>query len=169
MRSPAPGRGLTCGGQVGGYLVTWAWPRRLGRAQPAPARQAPRDAGKGGRGGTGGWERGLRPLTMVEKRFSKFLQKLAFSGAGHRYKPLERGELDTLVSLGDLPPGVRPDPPSTPVHPPRPHPRAAGCAPPPRPPRPALEESRLHSNACARSCPGPGAAGSPSCVSPFCG
>uniref|UniRef100_A0A5F5PXJ5 Calcium-transporting ATPase n=1 Tax=Equus caballus TaxID=9796 RepID=A0A5F5PXJ5_HORSE len=36
---------------------------------------------------------------MVEKRFSKFLQKLAFSGAGHRYEPLERGELDTLVDL----------------------------------------------------------------------
>lgn len=35
--APPRGRGLTCGRQVGGYLVTWAWPGRLGRAQPAPA------------------------------------------------------------------------------------------------------------------------------------
>ncbi|KAM8776648.1 calcium-transporting ATPase type 2C member 2 isoform 2-T2 [Rhynchonycteris naso] len=33
---------------------------------------------------------------MVETRFSKFLQKLGFSGAGHQYEPLERGELETL-------------------------------------------------------------------------
>ena len=35
--APPRGWGLTCGRQVGGYLVTWAWPGRLGRAQPAPA------------------------------------------------------------------------------------------------------------------------------------
>ncbi|XP_058384367.1 calcium-transporting ATPase type 2C member 2 isoform X2 [Diceros bicornis minor] len=34
---------------------------------------------------------------MVEKRFSKFLQKLSFSGAGRQYEPLERGELETLI------------------------------------------------------------------------
>ncbi|XP_032342772.1 calcium-transporting ATPase type 2C member 2 isoform X2 [Camelus ferus] len=34
---------------------------------------------------------------MVEGRFSKFLQKLTFSGAGHQYEPLERGELETLI------------------------------------------------------------------------
>uniref|UniRef100_A0A671ERV7 Calcium-transporting ATPase type 2C member 2 n=1 Tax=Rhinolophus ferrumequinum TaxID=59479 RepID=A0A671ERV7_RHIFE len=33
---------------------------------------------------------------MVETRFSKFLQKLGFSRAGHQYEPLERGELETL-------------------------------------------------------------------------
>ncbi|XP_011368596.1 calcium-transporting ATPase type 2C member 2 [Pteropus vampyrus] len=33
---------------------------------------------------------------MVETRFSRFLQKLGFSGAGHQYEPLERGELETL-------------------------------------------------------------------------
>ncbi|XP_059761251.1 calcium-transporting ATPase type 2C member 2 isoform X2 [Balaenoptera ricei] len=34
---------------------------------------------------------------MVEGRFSKFLKKLAFSGAGHQYQLLERGELETLI------------------------------------------------------------------------
>ncbi|XP_072823941.1 calcium-transporting ATPase type 2C member 2 isoform X2 [Vicugna pacos] len=34
---------------------------------------------------------------MVEGRFSKFLQKLTFSGAGHQYEPLERGELESLI------------------------------------------------------------------------
>ncbi|XP_057569559.1 calcium-transporting ATPase type 2C member 2 isoform X3 [Hippopotamus amphibius kiboko] len=34
---------------------------------------------------------------MVEGRFSKFLQKLAFSSAGHQYQLLERGELETLI------------------------------------------------------------------------
>uniref|UniRef100_A0A8C3W912 Calcium-transporting ATPase n=1 Tax=Catagonus wagneri TaxID=51154 RepID=A0A8C3W912_9CETA len=34
---------------------------------------------------------------MVEGRFSKLLQKLAFSRAGHQYEPLERGELETLI------------------------------------------------------------------------
>ncbi|XP_019490363.1 PREDICTED: calcium-transporting ATPase type 2C member 2 [Hipposideros armiger] len=33
---------------------------------------------------------------MVETRFSKFLQKLGFSRAGHQYEALERGELETL-------------------------------------------------------------------------
>ncbi|XP_036130363.1 calcium-transporting ATPase type 2C member 2 [Molossus molossus] len=33
---------------------------------------------------------------MVETRFSKFLQKLGFSGADHQYEPLETGELETL-------------------------------------------------------------------------
>ncbi|XP_016021411.2 calcium-transporting ATPase type 2C member 2 [Rousettus aegyptiacus] len=33
---------------------------------------------------------------MVETRFSRFLQKLGFTGAGHQYEPLERGELETL-------------------------------------------------------------------------
>ena len=32
----------------------------------------------------------------------KFLQKLAFLGQSHRYKALERDEVETLVSLGDL-------------------------------------------------------------------
>lgn len=35
------------------------------------------------------------------RRF-KFLQKLAFLGQNHRYKALERDEVETLVSLGDL-------------------------------------------------------------------
>lgn len=47
---------------------------------------------------------------MVETRFSKFLQKLSFSGAGRQYEPLERGELETLVSLGDRTRAMRPDP-----------------------------------------------------------
>ncbi|XP_033700176.1 calcium-transporting ATPase type 2C member 2 isoform X3 [Tursiops truncatus] len=34
---------------------------------------------------------------MVEGRFSKFLKKLAFSGGGHQYQLLERGELETLI------------------------------------------------------------------------
>ncbi|XP_027474409.1 calcium-transporting ATPase type 2C member 2 isoform X2 [Zalophus californianus] len=34
---------------------------------------------------------------MVERRFSQFLQKLAFSGAGHLYEPLERSELEILI------------------------------------------------------------------------
>ncbi|XP_030719037.2 calcium-transporting ATPase type 2C member 2 isoform X1 [Globicephala melas] len=34
---------------------------------------------------------------MVEGRFSKFLKKLAFSGGGHQYQVLERGELETLI------------------------------------------------------------------------
>ncbi|XP_032179145.1 calcium-transporting ATPase type 2C member 2 isoform X4 [Mustela erminea] len=33
---------------------------------------------------------------MVERRFSQFLQKLPFSGAGHPYEPLERSELEIL-------------------------------------------------------------------------
>lgn len=37
---------------------------------------------------------------MVKGRFSKFLQKFAFSRAGHQYEPLEGAELDTLVSPG---------------------------------------------------------------------
>lgn len=31
----------------------------------------------------------------------KFLQKLAFLGQDHRYKALERDEVETLVSLSD--------------------------------------------------------------------
>lgn len=56
---------------------------------------------------------------MVETRFSKFLQKLGFSRAGHQYEPLERGELETLVSLGDRARDIRPDPLPycTPPHP----------------------------------------------------
>ncbi|XP_004753950.2 calcium-transporting ATPase type 2C member 2 isoform X1 [Mustela putorius furo] len=34
---------------------------------------------------------------MVERRFSQFLQKLPFSGAGHLYEPLERSELEILI------------------------------------------------------------------------
>ncbi|XP_032179144.1 calcium-transporting ATPase type 2C member 2 isoform X3 [Mustela erminea] len=34
---------------------------------------------------------------MVERRFSQFLQKLPFSGAGHPYEPLERSELEILI------------------------------------------------------------------------
>uniref|UniRef100_A0A480Q8L8 P-type Ca(2+) transporter n=1 Tax=Sus scrofa TaxID=9823 RepID=A0A480Q8L8_PIG len=34
---------------------------------------------------------------MVKGRFSKFLQKFAFSRAGHQYEPLEGAELDTLI------------------------------------------------------------------------
>ncbi|XP_045295820.1 calcium-transporting ATPase type 2C member 2 isoform X3 [Leopardus geoffroyi] len=34
---------------------------------------------------------------MVERRFSRFLQKLAFRGAGHLYEPLERSELEILI------------------------------------------------------------------------
>ncbi|XP_007528427.1 calcium-transporting ATPase type 2C member 2 isoform X2 [Erinaceus europaeus] len=34
---------------------------------------------------------------MVERRFSKFLQKLSLSRFGHQYEPLEGGELETLI------------------------------------------------------------------------
>ncbi|XP_076989316.1 calcium-transporting ATPase type 2C member 2 [Tamandua tetradactyla] len=34
---------------------------------------------------------------MVKRRFSKFLQKLPFFGAGHPYEPLERSELESLA------------------------------------------------------------------------
>ncbi|XP_022367347.1 calcium-transporting ATPase type 2C member 2 [Enhydra lutris kenyoni] len=34
---------------------------------------------------------------MVGRRFSQFLQKLPFSGAGHLYEPLERSELEILI------------------------------------------------------------------------
>ncbi|XP_058564761.1 calcium-transporting ATPase type 2C member 2 isoform X4 [Neofelis nebulosa] len=34
---------------------------------------------------------------MVERRFSRFLQKLVFRGAGHLYEPLERSELEILI------------------------------------------------------------------------
>ncbi|KAM9192336.1 calcium-transporting ATPase type 2C member 2 [Dugong dugon] len=34
---------------------------------------------------------------MVERRFSKFLQKLTFSRAGHQYEPLEKEELEALT------------------------------------------------------------------------
>ncbi|XP_004690393.1 PREDICTED: calcium-transporting ATPase type 2C member 2 [Condylura cristata] len=34
---------------------------------------------------------------MVERRFSKFLQKFSFSRASHKYEPLERSELETLI------------------------------------------------------------------------
>lgn len=56
---------------------------------------------------------------MVERRFSQFLQKLPFSGAGHLYEPLERSELEILVSPGDPARAVRLDPPPhrTPPHP----------------------------------------------------
>uniref|UniRef100_A0A8C0SRX7 Calcium-transporting ATPase n=1 Tax=Canis lupus familiaris TaxID=9615 RepID=A0A8C0SRX7_CANLF len=33
----------------------------------------------------------------MERRFSQFLQKLTFSGAGHLYEPLERSELEILI------------------------------------------------------------------------
>uniref|UniRef100_A0A8C0JQ76 Calcium-transporting ATPase n=1 Tax=Canis lupus dingo TaxID=286419 RepID=A0A8C0JQ76_CANLU len=34
---------------------------------------------------------------IMERRFSQFLQKLTFSGAGHLYEPLERSELEILI------------------------------------------------------------------------
>ncbi|XP_064129564.1 calcium-transporting ATPase type 2C member 2 [Loxodonta africana] len=76
--APPRRRGLTCGEQ--------AWARAaspgLARDQGAPNRRP-----------------GVEPrrLTMVERRFSKLLQKLTFfSRAGHQYEPLERGELEAL-------------------------------------------------------------------------
>ena len=91
-------------------LAREAWARA---ASPGHARDRGTQAGAAA-GGTGGWARGLRPLTMVEGRFSKFLKKLAFSGAGHQYQLLERGELETLVSPGA---GRETRPPPTPSHP----------------------------------------------------
>lgn len=101
VRSPAPGAGphlrragRRLPGNLGLAREAWARAASLGHA---------RDRGTQGgaaTGGTGAWARGLRPLTMVKGRFSKFLQKFAFSRAGHQYEPLEGAELDTLVSPG---------------------------------------------------------------------
>lgn len=108
-----------------------------GSAFPGLARDRDTQAGATA-GGTGGWARGLRPLTMVETRFSRFLQKLGFTGAGHQYEPLERGELETLVSLDDPARGKRLAFPAAPRHPalPRHTTGSAHCAPPTRPPPP---------------------------------
>lgn len=108
--------------QRGGPVV-----QRAELLSPAQGRSSPRDQvgsspatrppGKPGRAaaaaslGPQGRGQGLRPaprpavehpghqLTMG-RRF-KFLQKLAFLGQNHRYKALERDEVETLVSLGD--------------------------------------------------------------------
>lgn len=142
-----------------------------GSAFPGLARDRDTQAGATA-GGTGGWARGLRPLTMVETRFSRFLQKLGFTGAGHQYEPLERGELETLVSLGDPARGKRLAFPAAPFTLPypatRPGPRTALLQPALLPL--VLERSRLHSNANSRFCSGPGApATQRSSASPFCG
>ncbi|XP_012411378.1 calcium-transporting ATPase type 2C member 2 [Trichechus manatus latirostris] len=88
--SPAPGAGphlRRAGRQLLGnaILALEAWARA---ASPGLAwdRGAP------------DWRPGVgpRPLTMVERRFSKFLQKFTFSRAGHQYEPLEREELEAL-------------------------------------------------------------------------
>lgn len=153
-RCAAPPRGGASPAAAGRRL-----PGNLAPAQEARARAAslglPGDpdthTGAAG-GGTGGWARGPRPLTMVKTRFSRFLQKLGFSGAGHQYERLERGELETSVSLDARARSVGPDPPPSAPHAPIP---SAWCAPPTRPPPPGSGEKRLRSNASSRFCSGP--------------
>lgn len=60
---------------------------------------------------------------MVERRFSRFLEKLAFRGARALYQPLQRSESETLVSLGDR---GRPTGAPTPPHPSLPRVRVRG-------------------------------------------
>ena len=111
VRSSAPGVGPHLR-QAGRRL-----PGNLGLAREAWARAASpghaRDRGtqaQAAAGGTGGWARGLHPLTMVEGRFSRLLQKLAFWGSSHKYDLLAKGELEPLVSPGARTRGVRTDP-----------------------------------------------------------
>lgn len=99
LLSPAQGRSLP-GDQVGSSPATWP-PGKPGRAAAAAASLGPQGSGLGLRPAPRqAVEQPGHQLTMG-RRF-KFLQKLAFLGQNHRYKALERDEVDTLVSLGDL-------------------------------------------------------------------
>lgn len=150
MRSPAPGAGPhlhPAGRRLPGNLdlAQESWERAV---WPGLAWDPDTHAGAAA-GGIGGWARGLRPLTMVETRFSKFLQKLGFSGGSHQYEPLERGELETLVSLAHRAQDVGTDPPPyrTPPQNPVGGQRAALLPPALLPLIP--ERSCLHSNSCS--------------------
>ena len=94
-------------------------PWRFGRAQPVPATPGTQGRGQGRPPADGRPREGLRLVTMVGRRFSQFLQKVAFAGAGHLYEPLERSELEILVSPGDPARAVRltlrPPSPGTPL------------------------------------------------------
>lgn len=131
---------------------TRRWPRRLGRAQPAAASPGIRTRTRGPPAAGQEAGQGLLPLTMVKTRCSTFLQKLGLSGAGHQYERLERGELETSVSVDDRARSVGPDRASSAPHAPIP---SAWRAPPARPPPPGAGEKRLHSNAGSRVCSGP--------------
>lgn len=99
--SPAQGRSSP-GDQVASSRATWppGKPGKPGRAAAA-ASLGPQGRGQGLRPAPRpSVEQPGHPLTMG--RLLKFLQKLAFLGQDHRYKALERDEVETLVSLTDL-------------------------------------------------------------------